>query len=87
MQLKDTLPILKPAVEECWSQIAPDIYECSEACGESVDNHVAVEACLDADRLLLVCNNEAAHTLYKAVVKEHGWDKTVKFFAKHCQLA
>ena len=86
MELKDALPILRPAIIQCWSQIGYDVLQCAEECGESVDNQEAIESCLDADRLLLVCNNREAYDLYKTVVAKHGWGKTVSFFTKHIQL-
>lgn len=86
MELTQSLSVLEPAIWQCWSQIATDILECAEACGDSVDNREAIEACLDADRLLLVCDLTEAHALYKTVVREHGWDETVQFFARNIKL-
>ena len=86
MELKAALPVLKPAIYECWSQIGHDVLQCAEECGEDVDNVMALEACLDADRLLLVCNNRAAYDLYKTLIKEHGWHKTVEFLARSISL-
>lgn len=86
MELELARATLEPAIWQCWSQIAPDIFACAEACGDSVDNREAIEACLDADRLLLVCNLEHAHELYKQVVKAHGWNETVEFFDQHIKL-
>lgn len=86
MELKQSLSVLEPAIWQCWSQIASDVFECAQACGCRVSNREAIEACLDADRLLLVCNLTEAHALFKSVVQLHGWEKTARFFARHIKL-
>lgn len=86
MELIDALTVLRPAIYEAWSQIGTDILECADSCGDSLDNYEAVEACLDADRLLLVCNNETAHSLVKSLYKQHSYHAVLQFLAKHIQL-
>lgn len=86
MQLEQALINLRPAIVKCWQQIGFDVLESVESCGDSIDNFTAVEACIDADSLLLVCNNKPAWELAKTIIREHGYDRVLKFLDQHIQL-
>ena len=86
MELKTALPILQSAIHKTWSQIGFDVLECAETCGESVDNWSAVEACLDADRLVINGGDPVAQDLYRALIQEHGYDKVIDYLAKNISL-
>jgi len=74
------------ALYHVWNSIGPDIMESLQACGESIDNEQAIESCLDADQLMYNGHPDLNDKL-KLLCKEHGWDKVVKFFAKHNRFA
>lgn len=70
-----------------WNAIGYDIMQCTEDCGEILDNEMAVEACIDADRLWLNGNDREADDLVRAACVEHGYDKTLKFLCQHFHYA
>lgn len=41
------------AIHTTWQSIGPDLLSCYAECDESPDNEAAVEACLDADRIIV----------------------------------
>ena len=86
MELANAINTLAPAVVACWQQIGHDVLQCAAECGDEVDNEEAVEACLDADRLLLVCNNKDAHTLHKELCKQYSYSVIIKQLAAQIQL-
>lgn len=76
-------PNLISAIKNVWSQIGSDLESNCAECDEELTNDVAFEACLDADRILLVANNQPAHEELKSLFKEHGWSKVVKAAQRH----
>jgi len=71
---------LKGTIYDVWSKIAPDAEDLVE------DNLQAMEICLDADRLLLVAEDEEAYDFLHEVMDDHGYGKTLRFLAKHIHL-
>lgn len=86
MELKEALKTLKPAIELCWSQIAYDVLAAAETVGDTVNNEEAVEACLDADRLLLVTENAEAHQLARDLYREWGYHKVLTYLSDNISL-
>jgi hypothetical protein len=60
---------LARAMNVTWQQIAADLYECSP----DLSNDEAIEACVDADRLLFNGESAEAHAEMKALCAEHGY--------------
>jgi hypothetical protein len=67
-------------IRKAWNYIAADVYE---LCG---DNEEALEMCIDANRLSMCVDEPEAEKLVLALVKEHGYSKTLKFLGKNIQL-
>lgn len=86
MELNDALK-LKPAIIRTWNEIGSDLVECAAECGEDVSNEEALEACLDADRLLTNGKDSEANDLARKLVAKFGYDKVLKTLAKNIQLA
>lgn len=82
MELKEALKTLKPAIKLCWGQIAYDVL----AAADTVNNEEAVEACLDADRLLLVTENAEAHQLARDLCSEWGYRKVLTYLSDNISL-
>jgi hypothetical protein len=66
-----------------WNAIGHDIIQCMEECGEVLDNEMAIEACIDANRLMLNGNDKEADDLVRNACVEHGYSETLKFLSKH----
>lgn len=49
--IKDLAQRCVGPITQVWGQIANDLYEAAECCGESVTKDEAIDACLDANRL------------------------------------
>jgi hypothetical protein len=87
MDLREGTKQLVEPVLRVWNAIGYDVEEGMQACGEELDNEVAIESCLDADRLLLTGEDAEAHALCRALCREHGFGVVVRELAKHVTLA
>jgi hypothetical protein len=87
MELREGTKQLVEPVLRVWDAIGYDVEEGMQACGEELDNEVAIESCLDADRLLLTGNNAEAHALCRNLCREHGFNQVVRDLAKQVVLA
>jgi predicted dinucleotide-binding enzyme len=65
-----------PALYRTWNAIAYDLMECGE-----VDNEMAMEACVDCDRMLVYGDSEAAYHEVKSLIKQHGWRAVIEALA------
>jgi hypothetical protein len=61
-----------------WNYIAADCYEMCEG-----DNEIAMEMCIDANRLSTCVDEPVAEALVMSLIKEHGYPKVLKFLSKN----
>ena len=54
--------------------------------GDTVNNEEAVEACLDADRLLLVTENAEAQQLARDLYREWGYHRVLTYLSDNISL-
>ncbi len=87
MDLKQGADRLVQPLLVVWNAIGWDVEEGMQACGEELDNEVAIESCLDADHLLLTGNDPDAHALCRALCLEHGFGVVVRELSKRVTLA
>lgn len=66
-------PNLRDAIRQVWQAIAPDCEELIEA----EDNMGAVEMCLDADRLLVITQNQEARDELACHINSVGYGDTL----------
>mgnify|MGYP003382518353 CR=1 FL=1 len=78
-------------INQVWQQIGMDCEQCAAECGESIDNETAVEASMDADRLLpsmgFVRDDGAAHRELRELIDAHGYDAVHRTLCRHLRLA
>lgn len=74
----DFLKQVEMPIIQTWGYVAADM-------PEDTDNHEAIETCIDANRLDM-SGHKAADGLIIQAVKEHGYEKVMKFLKKHIQL-
>lgn len=75
------IDVLKQPIYEVWNSIAPDMMECCE-----MSNGDALEACIDADRLITFGNHVAANDLVKQMFKDHDYKTLYKFLHENISL-
>ena len=78
---KSVLSVVKTPILQCWNAIAPDVYDFCED-----DNEIAIEMCIDADRLVLVVDEPEAYQAVKDLIKENGYQSVLSFLSKNIQL-
>ena len=68
-----------------WNAIGHDIM----ACGEDIDNEMAVEACIDANRLETFGGDTGRECdqLVRDLCVEHGYHTVLKFLCRHFSYA
>ena len=79
---KNVVSKLSQPMWRTWNEIASDV----EACGGRMSNGVAVESCIDADRLLYNGHSKDASDLITALCKEHGYMKVHRFLCRNFKL-
>ena len=62
-----------------WGYIGAD-------CGAVGDNEEAIEACLDADRLLICIDAKESHEFMKEILRTVSFQRFVKFLSKEVFL-
>ena len=88
MQLdKAFIERLRTPMWRTWNAIGHDIMQCMEECDENLDNEMAIESCIDANRLLLNGNDKEADDLVHAACAEHGYSAVLNFLCKHFNYA
>ena len=77
------------AVHNTWQAIGSDILQCSEECGDEVDNESAVEACIDADRIVVYGGlaGQEAQDEFRARVREIGYGPALQGAVKSLPYA
>jgi hypothetical protein len=71
---------VKEPIYDVWQTIGPDADEFTE------DNLEAIEACIDAGRLITEAEDKEAHDIIGELVAEHGYIKVLRFLGKHIHL-
>lgn len=77
---------LRNPITQTWSIIAADLLDGFAACGEEMDNEMAIEGTIDANRLHLTGRDKEADELVTALVVEHGYTVVLKFLSAHFNL-
>lgn len=74
---------IRQGIVNTWSQIGSDV-EAVEGC----NNLIAVECCIDADRLTTFGEEEgkAADKLVGEAIEKHGYEKVLRYIAKNIRL-
>lgn len=72
------------AVNATWQAIASDLIEACAECGEEVDALGAIEACIDADRIVMYGGEEgqAAQNEFRARSAQVGYSQALKELAE-----
>ena len=65
---------LKQSIYSTWNSIAPDC--------EDYDSLEAVEACIDADRLITFAGDKQSDDFIKELHQKVSWNRLLKFLAK-----
>jgi len=73
---------LKVAIEFVWGQIGMEF----PALEESGDNEIAVEVCLDCNRLDSVAENCNAHGEFQRLNAKYGYDQVLKALSDKIHL-
>ncbi len=79
---------IKPAVVATWDYIASDMYQVSAEMDERMTNEIALEGCVDANRISgFPANAPEVDQLISAAFEQHGYKKVMGFLKKHIKLA
>jgi hypothetical protein len=74
-------------VQAVWDHIGMDCEQCSEEMGEPpMTKAHKVEACLDADRLLLDVQAHGSHAYVKTLYADYGYDAVAKLITAEVRL-
>lgn len=80
MQLNEEfLNQVKGPIRSVWNYIACDMEECT--------NDIAIECCLDADRLTTMADRPDVHQLIRDAISEHSYSKVFNYLKKNIRLA
>lgn len=82
MEISNTL---KNGINGVWNAIANDVCVAALECGDEMTNEIAIELCVDADRLSTF-GYKSADAELEALVKEHGYDKVFKALCQQISL-
>lgn len=86
MQLnQEFLTLVNAPIRAVFNEIAYDLEEACNSCGERLCNEGAIEACIDADRLSFSGYKEADEAV-KEVLKTNTYEATMKFLKKNIIL-
>ena len=87
MDLNEGLDKLVQPVLVVWNAIGHDVEASLQDMGEELDNEAAIEMCLDANRLLLNGNDQAAEDLLNQLCRDHDFGQVVKGLSQRVVLA
>lgn len=82
---RDTVASLANPLYQVWNAIGYDTYDVYQEMGETLDPEGVIEMCIDANRLSTFVDGaegQAAEDLVSALIREHGYDKVLKFLAE-----
>jgi len=74
------------AINAVWDYIGSDCEQCANECGEELTNEMAIESCIDADRLK-TNGHKAADKELHALIEQHGYGPVAKALEKKISLA
>jgi hypothetical protein len=83
---KAVIDKLQRAMYRTWSDIGYDVVANMQECGERLTNSMAVEMCIDADRLKYNGGDIEADVLVMQLCTEHGYTKVLRFLSKNFKL-
>lgn len=81
----DFLELVRQPINRVWAAIAPDV-DNSES-EDVITNTVAIECCLDADRIKSIAQDTIAATAITLAIQQHTRKKLMKFLMLHIHLA
>lgn len=74
------------AIAQVWNSIGYDINDAAATCGERVTNTAAVEACIDADRLVAFARDAAAEAEVQRAIAAVGYPAVLRKLAREIKL-
>lgn len=76
---------LMQALNATWQAIGPDLMQCAEETGSELDNEEVVEACFDADRIVVYGGElgKASQDEFRAMIRETSYREALKHVIKH----
>lgn len=77
---------LRNAILQVWGGVGDEVVSLCEEAGEECTNEIAIETCIDADRILGVARNEEAHMELKQLLGSYGYDKVLTGISKQITL-
>ena len=83
----EVLRVVRGPINSVWSTIGTD---CEEACaiaGDELTNEIAVEACIDANRIEQFTGRKDVDKYISELIKQHTYAKVLKFLSKNILLA
>ena len=84
---KGFVDAVKPAILKTWNDVGADAFDNGFTGDDShYSNEYAIECCIDADRLLLNGEDEAAHELVRNLIRVVGYTKVLNYLSKHISL-
>jgi hypothetical protein len=73
---------VKPAILRVWNSVAADL--CDD--DDEMSNQLAIEYCIDADRLWLCGEDKDANDLVREQCKIHGHTRVLKFLSRNISI-
>ena len=73
---------VKPVILKVWNAIAADLCDDSD----ELDNDLAIESCIDANRLFINGEDQEADFLLREQCRMHGYTKVLKFLSRNISL-
>lgn len=76
---------LMQALHATWQAIGPDLMQCAEGAGCELDNEEVVEACFDADSIVMYGEalGQVAQDEFRAMVRETSYSEALQHVIKH----
>lgn len=88
---KAFLDFVKPVLWATWNYIGGDLEQGCQEMGETLTNEVAIESCLDADRLSSCTHDKKSgqrvQAYLRAMYDKHGYEEVFKFLCKNVHYA
>ena len=78
-------PLIAP-ITKVWGEIADDLISSTAECGDRMTNAIAIETCIDADRLVINGQDPGADKYLEQTIKDYGYESVFKTLCKHIHL-
>jgi hypothetical protein len=73
------------ALNATWQAIGPDLMQCAEETGGELDNEEVVEACFDADRIVVYGGDhgKSSQDEFRTMIRETSYREALQHVIKH----